>query len=322
MKTLVGLGLLAILASAVAAREPGSDITDEEINVAIAAFVKAGYSGDRIADPALVDAYSDGRERVAKALEELKTARVGRGTDFASRREVAAEKMKLEIMDEILAARVKSLVNTKKKWHVEYLPITKHSPIESSFYILAPLRIVDIIDSEFVHAVTTVLADKYTRVAVRLWPDNDRYNDQVIDVRGRVFMDAGTYRYDTVIGGTNTLPHLIDVTERLKKYIDEHVPAEDRHPLSSPVTEGISRTWKSADRKFAIDAQFVSAGESNIVLRKADGSEIEVKLSLLSIVDQMWVSAYDAAVASISSNGDVTVRESAGQVGGYGDLGY
>src|SRR5262245_15058482 len=50
-----------------------------------------------------------------------------------------------------------------------------------------------------------------------------------------------------------------------------------------------ARKWTSADGKFSVDAEFVSATEANVIVRRADGREIKVPRNRLSPEDQAFV---------------------------------
>lgn len=50
-----------------------------------------------------------------------------------------------------------------------------------------------------------------------------------------------------------------------------------------------ARKWTSADGKFSVDAEFVSATEANVIVRRADGREITVPRARLSAADQAFV---------------------------------
>lgn len=52
-----------------------------------------------------------------------------------------------------------------------------------------------------------------------------------------------------------------------------------------------ARTWKDASGKFEIEAEFVSADSTMVVLKKADGTEVEIALSKLSAADAKSVAA-------------------------------
>ncbi|MFO0939647.1 MAG: SHD1 domain-containing protein [Pirellulales bacterium] len=59
----------------------------------------------------------------------------------------------------------------------------------------------------------------------------------------------------------------------------------------SSISAGEPRTWRSSDAKFQVVAEFISATEAEVKLRRADsGKEIVVPLSKLSKADQEFVS--------------------------------
>jgi hypothetical protein len=59
-----------------------------------------------------------------------------------------------------------------------------------------------------------------------------------------------------------------------------------------PTTTTGTRTWASADGKFATEAEFLYMGGDKVKLRKPDGSEISVPLERLSETDRRWIQEY------------------------------
>jgi len=62
-------------------------------------------------------------------------------------------------------------------------------------------------------------------------------------------------------------------------------PPTSGSPQPAARTSGM-RTWKSSDGRFSVDATFVKRKDDKIVLKRADGTEIEVPLKMLSTPDQ------------------------------------
>jgi hypothetical protein len=68
-------------------------------------------------------------------------------------------------------------------------------------------------------------------------------------------------------------------------------------PRSDPTANsGSIKTWRSVNGKFTIDAELVSSGNQQVVLRKLDGVEIQVRLDQLHLEDL-------ASIANLSRSG-------------------
>ncbi|MCA9135680.1 MAG: hypothetical protein KDB00_02950 [Planctomycetales bacterium] len=73
--------------------------------------------------------------------------------------------------------------------------------------------------------------------------------------------------------------------------------------LATVVVADERRTWRDASGTFSVEAELVSAGDDNVTLRKADGSTVDVKLSILSADDQEYV-----RTASSESDADTIAK--------------
>jgi hypothetical protein len=49
------------------------------------------------------------------------------------------------------------------------------------------------------------------------------------------------------------------------------------------------RTWNDATGRFSIEAEFVSADDERVKLRKKDGSTVDVPIKKLSKADRDWI---------------------------------
>ena len=68
------------------------------------------------------------------------------------------------------------------------------------------------------------------------------------------------------------------------------VHCQDAGPPAAPRTTGAeSRTWNDATGQFQIEAQFVDYGDGKVILKRANGSRLEVELEKLSRSDQAFV---------------------------------
>jgi hypothetical protein len=77
--------------------------------------------------------------------------------------------------------------------------------------------------------------------------------------------------------------------------------------LSVAAPQVITRTWKSSDGVYSINAEYVEAKDGKVSLRKPNGAVIEVPLARLSAEDQAYVAKQSIATdrASIPYKGDI-----------------
>jgi hypothetical protein len=93
----------------------------------------------------------------------------------------------------------------------------------------------------------------------------------------RLYIDAplivdGNEQYTTVLGASRSIPKLVPLNEKLPKH---------------PAVVGIGiRTWKDVSGKYSIEATFDRYEKGTVYLVKRDGSEVDVKISILDSESQ------------------------------------
>ena len=116
--------------------------------------------------------------------------------------------------------------------------------------------------------------------------NTDKVTDGVQFVLRRPFIIDGTYQYETVGGSLKTV--LVLDTIKVEKRMKEVEAAAEL--ARATAEEALSRTWTIGDEEFVAKYAGYTKGIVTLI-RKDNGSTVEVKVSALGKLDQRWVVA-------------------------------
>jgi hypothetical protein len=123
--------------------------------------------------------------------------------------------------------------------------------------------------------------DADTSLWVEGAPTTDLTDDTSLTLEGAMFEVKGTKQYETALGTSRTVRHLV--------YVD-YTAAE---AIAMKIrTLRTYRVWEDATGRFATIARFASFEKGSAVLRTRENKYISVPLIKLSKTDQIWVRAY------------------------------
>jgi hypothetical protein len=163
--------------------------------------------------------------------------------------------------------------------------------------MLERLEVLQIIDENSIHTWVPVKRKRNEQRAEVIIPSTKGlYEGSEVAERDSLYLCIGTEQYETVSGGSNTIPVFILCGPDLDKYIAKHVPQEDMRPgkanklQSEPAT--FKREWSDSTGKFKVTAKLQSVDDTEVTLTKDDGSTAKVKTNILSVQDRMFLEGY------------------------------
>ena len=108
--------------------------------------------------------------------------------------------------------------------------------------------------------------------------DTKGATDEKVFAFDTVWLVAGTKKYDTALGGTNTVKHLVSIkTKKADKAARKLIELRE------------FRNWKSKDGTRDVFAKYIGFKSGVVKLKDESGNEIEFKKTDLSEPDQTWI---------------------------------
>lgn len=283
---------------------------------------------------------------LSRELAETEAAEVGRNKPFRHAREKAIRVQELKIR----LARVEH--EGKKVQPPSWVePIA--TPVETvesvevgQLYSVGPNEVVQVVDDSTVHAIIRV-GDPSARAGDKLnpyWfeqestPTVKRIEQGTVPQRvsfcllpetGSLYVGKPLFKgriacfclriseYETS-SGTNRIPEFIVVDADWKEYLKANRPAEANVKAIAPEPYRIKRQWSDATGKFNVTAELLKVDGSDVTLKKDDGKELTLKVSILSVDDRNYLEGYKQSLQPFESKIPQEASGFGGAYGGYG----
>lgn len=312
MKRLIVCLLLAAIGGGTStAQDSVSPLVDQKLESVFKQLVIDGYEKAKLQNEA--DVFHLEREKQSNIetlnaeLAATKAESTGKFRVFKSIREKSLRERELEIR----LHRVRQLEPnpTITKWVDDnrLRDISEVSAIEAmQLYSVRSVEIAQITGKQELHGLVRIkdgsrpYSDDYTFQRVKIiWNTGTEnlYEGKPLLTDSTLFVCTGIETYETT-RGDNRIPVLMPCGAAWKKYVETHVPAEDREVKRAVKEKEISnemREWKDTTGKFKVTAELVGATETTVDLKKADGSVATVKKSILSLPDNLYIEAMKLA---------------------------
>ncbi len=260
-----------------------------------------------------------------KQITELKTelintdqSETGKGRPFKTSREKAVRKEELRLR----IAKLESMKpNTATvKWlqvEQELNPIEHSSEVRPGVvYSIASLEVSQITGPDEFHGYVRILPPNPKPAAEVAWmnpksesakrwlqsqrcvvwyPDGTATLKEGKDIltKRQFFICTDTLTYETA-SGSKTIPIIASLDKKWEKFVKANVPVDSMRivtPTQSPTESMPLREWKDTTGKFSVEARLVSANDTNVELKKTDGTTITVRKSIMCIQDNIYIEA-------------------------------
>lgn len=300
---------LVVLGLALSARAQ-EDWERVDVRPLVAQHAKTGYA-TTIPEPEAVKRADGALQRIAQVKNFVTNMDVGRNTYIKSNVMRKSKLLELEIAAELIKANRDASLLTYPEWTAPEKQLGIN-PQVGQCYQLGAIKILEVIGDRDVHAGIvrdflggTADARLYVRFAQS---DPNRYGDEYVHTYDSLFACVGTHKYPTAIGGSHTIPVLVECTKEFDEYVRQHIPERDKMARAVEADySGLTRAWTSADGKFSRTAHVVSANKTNVELQIKGGEKVTVDLNDLSYIDRLYVGSYIRAKDAIVNETDVVL---------------